>query len=119
MNKSKVLETHLVIATAWVIIYWRTSLELFLYLSITIGLIGIFIPFLAQLITKGWFKLATALSFVMSRIILSILFFLLLFPISLLYRIGRKDKLQIKKAESTTWVTRNHTYIGKDMENIW
>jgi hypothetical protein len=119
MNKAKVLETGLVITTGFVVIYWLSSMKVFLYLAMAIGLVGILIPSLAGLIAKGWFKLADALNFVMSRIILGSLFFFVLFPISLIYRIGRKDKLQIRKAESTTWAIRNHQYSADDMENIW
>jgi hypothetical protein len=119
MNKAKVLEVSLVISTALAIVYWRSSIKTYLYLAIAIGLIGILIPPLANLIAKGWFKLADILSFVMSRIILGILFYLVLFPISLLYRIGRTEKLQIRKPASTTWVTRNHQYMENDLENIW
>lgn len=119
MNKAKVLEVSLVITTALVIIYWRSSIKIYLYFAIAVGLVGILIPPLAGLIAKGWFKLADVLSFIMSRVILSSIFFLILFPIALLYRIGRKDKLQLRKAESTTWILRNHKYIGNDMENIW
>jgi predicted membrane-bound spermidine synthase len=119
MNKAKVLEVSLVLSTALAILYWYTSIKIYLYLAIAIGLVGILIPPLANLIAKGWFKLADLLSFVMSRIILGTLFFLVLFPISLLYRIGRTDKLQIRKSETTTWVTRNHQYMENDLENIW
>jgi hypothetical protein len=119
MNKAKTMETILVITTVFIVIYWLSSLKVFLFLAITIGLIGILIPALAGLIAKGWFKVADALSFVMSRLILGLLYFLVLFPIAIIYRIGRKDKLQIKKAESTTWVIRNHNYNPEDLENVW
>ena len=88
-------------------------------MAICVGLTVILIPPLATYIAKGWFLLADVPNYIMSRIILGLLFFFILFPISIVYRIGRKDKLQIRKAESTTWVTRNQEYTGADLENIW
>jgi hypothetical protein len=59
------------------------------------------------------------LNFVVSKIILGTLFFVVLFPISVLYKISNKDKLRLKRSKSSTWVERNHTYTSTDLENIW
>lgn len=119
IDKSKILETSLVLTTACLIIYVISSINLFIYISISFGLIGIFIKPFAKYITILWFKLAEFLNFFVSKIILGILFYLLLVPISMIYRISNNDNLQLKKTKKSNWIMRNKTYSYSDLENIW
>jgi hypothetical protein len=91
----------------------------FLYVALLFGLLGILIPSLAKYIAIAWFKLADALNYVMSRIILGTVFFLFLFPISLLYKLFKKDKLNLRNPSQSLWTERNHQYQSADLENIW
>ena len=118
-GKNKILETSLVLTTGFLLVFWLTKTEFFLYLSFAFGFIGIFIQPLARLVTILWFKLADVLNYVFSRIILGAIFFLVLFPISLMYRRTNKDKLQLKNTGSTNWFERNKKYSGADLENTW
>jgi hypothetical protein len=119
MDRTKTLETSLVLTTGFLLIYLITKSDLFLYLAFAFGITGIFIKPLAKYIAIAWFKLAEILNFVVSKIVLGILFFVVLFPVSLLYRISNKDKLRLKRSENSTWIERNHTYSSADLENIW
>lgn len=119
MEKHKISETSLVLTTGFLLVYFITSIQYFLYISFAFGLVGIFIKPLAKVITIAWFKLADALNFVMSKIILGIVFYSILVPIAFLYRLLNKNKLLLKKSVLTTWVERNHTYQKADLENIW
>jgi multisubunit Na+/H+ antiporter MnhG subunit len=91
----------------------------FLYLAIAFGFTGIFIKPLAKYIAIAWFKLADILNFFVSKIILGALFFVVLVPVSALYRIVHKDKLRLKRSDKSNWVERKHEYSTADLENIW
>jgi len=119
MTKTKILETSLVLTTGFLVIYAIKPIEAFLYLALSFGLIGIFIKPLAKQIAIAWFKLADLLNFVMSKVVLGTIFFAILFPISLLYRISNKDKLQLKKSQKSAWIERNYAYKSADLKNIW
>jgi len=119
MERKKTLETRLVLTTVFLLVYLITKNDLFLYLSLAFGITGIFIKPLAKYIAVAWFKLADVLNYIFSRIILGILFFVVLFPVSVLYKITNKDKLRLKKSKSSIWVDRNHCYSSADLENIW
>jgi len=119
MDRSKTLETSLVLTTGFLLIYLLTKNDLFLYLAFAFGIVGIFIKPLAKYIAIAWFKLAELLNYIVSKIILGTLFFVVLFPVSLLYKISNKDKLRLKKSKSSLWIKRNHTYSATDLENIW
>lgn len=119
MDRTKTLETSLVLSTGFLLIYLFTKTGLFIYIALAFGITGIFIQPLAKYVAIAWFKLADILNFIFSRIILGILFFVVLFPVSLLYKISNKDKLKLKKSKSSIWFERNHFYSSTDLENIW
>ena len=119
MDRTKTLETSLVLTTGFMILFLITGSRLFLYLALAFGITGIFIKPLATYIAIAWFKLADVLNFFVSRIILGTLFFVVLFPVSLLYRISNKDKLRLKKSDNSNWIERNHNYSSADLDNIW
>lgn len=119
MDKHKISETSLVLTTGFLVLYFVFSIQWFLYMAVAIGLVGIFVKPLAKIIAIGWFKLADILNFVMSKVILGTVFYVILVPIAFFYRLFKKDKLQIRKAGITTWHNREYTYQEKDLKNIW
>ena len=119
MNKTKIVETSLVLTTGFLVVYFIVSNSLFLYLALAFGLIGIFIKPLAKFIAIVWFKLADILNYFVSKIVLGVLFFGILFPISILYRLTNKDRLQLKRSKDSNWIECNKKYAAKDIENIW
>jgi predicted membrane protein len=119
MDKIKTLETSLVLTTGFLILFLIFGNLWLLYLALVFGVIGIFVKPLAKLIAKAWFKLADILNFFVSRLVLGTLFFAVLWPVSVLYKISNKDKLRIKRSGNSNWIKRNHKYSSADLENIW
>lgn len=126
MSKEKVYEALLVIATGLLVIYligvfrYEVSRPALIYIACGIGLSGVIFKPLGRLIAQGWFKLADILSFVMSKVVMSIVYIGILVPVALLYRLVKKDKLYLKKAaEASTWTERKHEYTNKDLKDIW
>ncbi len=120
LNREKQLETILTIAVGFFLVAWSTKNKYVFLFALMIGLIGMFSKTLTNYISNGWMKLGLAMGAVSSRIILSAIYFLILFPVALLYRIGRKDALLLKKSDATTcfWA-RNYRYEAKDLKNPW
>ncbi len=118
-SKGKILETSLVLTTGFLVIFFISGNRLFLYIAATFGITGIFIKPLAKLVAIGWFKLADILNFFVSKIVLGTLFFVVLWPVSLLYRIGNRDKLRLKRNGQTLWIERNYKYSSSDLDKIW
>lgn len=78
------------------------------------------IPIAGWAIVWVWYKIAQILGWINSRIILTILFYLFLFPISVIYRLFNKDQMHIKKpASGSMFSERNHQYNSADFENMW
>jgi len=90
-----------------------------LWTAFGVGVLSLLIPIIRKVILKFWFGLAHVLGWINSRILLSIVFFLLLFPISLLYRLFNRNTLQLKRGETSLFHERNYSYQKKDLENMW
>jgi hypothetical protein len=122
LSKEKQKETILTICIGLLVIYVATKMQypILLYIAIVLGLIGMFSDFLTLKIAWAWMKLAEGMGFVTSKILLSAIFFLVLFPIALLSRLGSKDNLTLKKKNSGSYYKeRNHTFTSKDLEQVW
>jgi hypothetical protein len=118
-NKAKALETILVLVGALIVAYWITQKKIFLLLALILIFIGITSSFLADRISVAWLKFAEIIGGVMSKVILSIIYFVFLVPIALLYQLSKKDYLSLKRKKDSYYINRGHTYSPKDLENIW
>jgi len=110
----------LLIVSGFLVIFLVTKKGLFLYVAGVVALISVISDFIAQKIVWAWYKLAEGLGYVSSRILLSLIFFLLLTPLAFFYRLSRKDTLQLKKKpEGSYFKERNHLYVKEDLEKMW
>lgn len=113
-------KTILVIVTGLLAIAWIFEIPVLVKIALIIGAISIFVPPAARAIEWLWFKIALALGWVNSRILLSVIYFVFLMPLAWISRLFTKDPLALKRdTRSTLFVTRDHLYTGKDLENIW
>jgi len=119
MKKEKTLEAMLVITTGMLLIYLIKQQYIFLYISLACGLTGVLIKPLASIIATGWYKLGDLLGFIVSKIVLTLIFFFFLLPVALLYRLFNKDPLRLKTPRQSNWSIREHLYTGNDLKNIW
>lgn len=84
-----------------------------------LGLLPLLSKRLARIITKAWQRLMAAIGFVNAHVLLTLIFFIVLVPISFLYRLLKKDPLQLKRGGDSYFQERNHQYEAKDLENPW
>lgn len=97
---------------------WET--DYILYLIVGIGLLSLISSRIESAIIWVWFKIAELLGWINTRIILTLVFFLFLTPIALLRKVfSKKDPMKLRNKYSSTYVERDHTYVAKDLDNIW
>jgi hypothetical protein len=119
MKKENALETCLIITTGFLLLFYVFEIKAFLLVAFISGIIGIFIRPLALKIAWLWQKLGDLMGLAVSKIVLSLIFFVFLLPISLIYRLIKKDPMMLRNKHDSYWITRNYKYGGKDLENIW
>jgi hypothetical protein len=113
-------KTILVMVTGLLAIALIFKLSWLITVCLVIGLAASFIPAAARGIEWAWMKFAYGLGWVNSRILLSIIYFVFLLPIAWVSRLFTKDPLALRNRKtSSLFVTRNHLYTKKDLENIW
>lgn len=122
MSEAEKSKAQLVIVTGLVVFsfVFKSATTYLLYAAGIVGLLCIFIPVVGDFIVKIWFKIAEGLGWFNSRVILTVLFYVFLWPIAMLYRLSSKNPMGIKRPTGkSVYVERNHTYIKKDLDNIW
>lgn len=91
-----------------------------LYTAAIVGVISLAIPVAGDWIVKIWFKIAEVLGWINSRILLSVIFYVFLYPISLLAKLSKSNPLNLKQAKGETFYEiRDHKYTRDDLENVW
>lgn len=119
ITKGKINGTLLAIVTGFIVLFLIFNREWMLYVSAIVGIGGLFSTAFGGLIHRLWMGLAKGLGFVNAHLLLGVIFFFLLFPISVLYRIKNRDSLQLKRRKESYFKDRNHSFEKKDLENPW
>jgi hypothetical protein len=114
------VKAQLVIVTGLLVLYFVFKSVYLLYASVAIGVISLMIPAVGNAIVSLWFKIAEVLGKINGAIILSVVFWVFLFPIALLYRLNRKNPMSVKKESNPSlYHERNHVYSKEDLEHTW
>lgn len=118
MEKDKSKATVLVISMGFLLIYILWSSQLFLYLSLIVGILGIS-DTMSKIIEKLWMGLAKLLSYIVPNILLTFIFYLILFPLGLIFRIVNKDPLLLSSDHETYWVSQEKEFDRESFEKPW
>ena len=113
-------DSGLALVLICLICYQVWKLQIFILLAIIFLVIAMTYPLIFKPFAKCWFALSTALGTVVSKIILSILFFVIVMPIGLIRRILGKDSMRLKewkKSSDSVFRQRNHHFEPKDLEH--
>ena len=120
MKRAEVLENILVLSLAPIVCYLIWGGIYWLWLALTIGLIGLFWPTAAKYLAQAWQQLAHFLGRINGTILLSIVFLLLVWPLGWLARFFRsRNSLQLKHRSDTYFQSRNHTFTADDLRDPW
>lgn len=118
--KSQPTKTMLTISMGFLIIYLIGKIDWAIYVSVIIGLTGVFSTYLSKKIEFLWMKLSWVLSLIIPNILLSIIFYIFLFPIALISKISRShDPLLLKNKRDSTFMDINKNFEKSNLENPW
>ena len=119
MDRAKIKETILTITLGFIALYLVFHQVWMLYVSFLIGVTGLVSDTLSSFIHRAWFKLADIMGYMMSRLILGSLFYLILVPVGALAKLFRKDFMFLKKRDDSYYFERNHVYRPEDFTDPW
>jgi len=101
------------------LIYLKTRRDTLLYTALILHVLNMIVPRIYAPTALVWLGLSRLLGTVMSKLLLSILFFGLVTPIGVLRRLLGKDSLKLrefKSSEESAMLVRNHLFVGQDIE---
>jgi Saxitoxin biosynthesis operon protein SxtJ len=99
-------------------LFGTASSPIFLSLGGALILTGYYFPLVLLPLQKTWMVFSVLMGFVMTRVILAILFYFVITPISFLSKLFRKDflNLKIEKEKKSYWNLRDEEYEKSSTE---
>ena len=99
-------------------LFWKEkeSFQILLTFGVTFCILGIAIPFILKPIYWVWMIFATILGWIMTRVILSLLFYIIVTPIGLIPRFFGKQFLELRwdKSKESYWNFRTNEHLKKE-----
>jgi hypothetical protein len=114
-SKSTILVISMGFLFLYIVFLWQWAI----IVSFVIGVAGALSSFLSQKIEWIWMKIAQLLGKLIPNVILSIVFFLILFPISLLSKLFNKDPLMLSDKFNTYFIDLRDKKDKNSFKKIW
>jgi hypothetical protein len=119
MKNDKSKSTILVISMGFLCLHLAFVWEWALNVSFIIGVIGILSSYLSLKIELAWMKLAQILGYIVPNILLSVVFFLLLTPLAILFRLFNKDVLMLSNSQDSYFIDIEREIQKNDFEKVY
>ena len=119
INKKQATDAGMAFVLILLILGFLFDSELFFKIAVLILVVNMIVPMLFYPFAVIWFSFSNLLGAVVSRIILSLVFFVVVTPIALIRKLLDKDTLQLTKFKEnsyTVMTTRNHLYTSEEIE---
>ena len=111
--------TILVISMGFLILYLVFAWQWAVLVSLIVGVVGVLSSYLSKKIEWVWMKIAQLLGYIIPNILLTLMFFLFLYPIALLSKLFSKDPLMLSNKYETYFIDINKEVDKKSFEKTW
>jgi len=119
-NQNNAFQVLLLIVSGLLLIFLWKDATWALWTATTLGLLGLCSKKMAESISRGWMGIGWVLSLFMPKIILSLFYLLILFPIALLSRLfSKKDPLQLQAPKESNWRENQRVFQAEDFKKLW
>lgn len=119
MNREKGLETIVILTLVSLIVYLKFDATWAIYIAL--GLLGVSVisKRAAIIIGKSWFSFSHYFGVVMNQIIMFLIFYGVLVPLSFFQRLMGSNQILKKNKSNSYFHHRNHLFAKKDIERPW
>lgn len=108
-------KTVLTIVLGFLILGYFSHSKILQYSGFTIGVLAVSSSFLCNIIVLSWEKLGFVLGWINTRVLLSLIYFVILVPLAFFKKLFSKKEQEMK----SQYITRNITYVANDFVNKW
>ncbi len=122
MSASKALETMAVLAFVCLAAGLYFDVTALSAAALALLFIGLFLKPLSMRIAGRWLRFAGLIGAFNSRVILTVIFFVVLTPLAVVYRLFHGDFMNLRRHDDdgkSYWSRRDHRYDPKDLGNVW
>jgi hypothetical protein len=119
MTKDQSRDTGMAVVLLLLLIFLKSHRFGWLYTAMFLHVVNMIVPRIYAPVAVLWFGLSHVLGTIMSKVLLSVLFFGFVTPVGLLRRLFGKDSLklrQFKASQDSAMVVRNHLFVAQDIE---
>ena len=112
-------DTGMAMVLLFLILFASRKREGYLFVAIALHILNMTWPQVYRPIAVIWLGLSDLLGSVVSKVLLSVVFFLVVTPIAILRRLAGKDSLKLrafKASQDSAMLERNHTFVSQDLE---
>lgn len=114
---SNPVKTSLVICLGFTVIGLLIDQMWPFIIAVSVGGIGASIPWLASKIELVWFGIAKVMSYIVPNVVLTIVFYIFLFPMAMLARVFKKtDALKLKNKYDSMYVVADQVFDKASFE---
>lgn len=113
-------DTCLALTFLLLLIWFFTRHEEIIYAAMVFLLVGMIWSAAMRPLAFFWFGLSNVLGKVMSSVLLSVVYLLIVLPVAVLRRLMGKDTLRLRQWRSSTdscFITREHSYTAEDLNH--
>ncbi|MFU2210213.1 SxtJ family membrane protein [Solidesulfovibrio sp. C21] len=118
-TREQAKDTGMALVLISLIVFFVTREIRYATIAALLLLLDMIAPALYKPVAKLWFGLSGVMGMVMSKVLLSLIFYLVLTPMGVLRTLGGKDPMRMRqfgKGEDSVFRVRDHTFVAADIE---
>lgn len=122
LSKKQCIETGLLLTIVSIVAGLLNTGNFFYLAAAFFALISLAFPVILYPAAIVWFGLAKILGRITSRVLLTVIFFLVLTPVGLIRKWAGKDPMglkQFKNGNGSVFTERNHRFTPADLEHLY
>jgi hypothetical protein len=119
ITKDQSRDTGMAMVLLLLIVFATRKREGYLIGAVVLHVLNMIVPQIYRPVAVVWLGFSDLLGAVVSKVMLSIVFFGIVTPIGIFRRLAGKDSLKLrafKASKDSVMLERNHTFVGQDLE---
>lgn len=119
ITKDQSRDTGMAMVLLFLLVAAARKREGYLYIAMALHVVNMVVPNIFRPVAVLWLGLSDAIGTVMSKVLLSIVYFFVVTPVGTVRRLMGKDSLKLrafKASKESAMLERNHTFVGRDLE---
>jgi hypothetical protein len=113
-------KTMMVISMGFIIIYLVWDVEWAIYVALAISVLGTLSDYVSDKVSWLWMKLAWLLGLIIPKVLLALVFYLILFPTSIISRLfGKRSNIELKNGRQSLFIEADKDFEPGSFEKPW